>query len=459
MRGAPVAELRISLPKHARASGLIIGVLAGIVGVACFLALFVTETESDLGAIGFFVFMALFGALLIAYSLYSIRVSIGGRAQLEIYPDVLVVRNDFVLRRPVEMHKTNIRVAAVDRGDPAFGGVKKQRFPVEDAAPPQFLFTPDRALLLPSVGDPNQVPDVLVLFDAPLQIGPRRPLMPQGQVIRGRYPSRHMERGFWVATEDAGPSTEWLLSLAPRRQANEADVAYLGPAVQTLPKQRWRAAVGLALTLTILGIRVATQGWDFFRDGDQVAPRASSSDGAPPHAGMCRELRRLANSLEPRRSPGRPPSFEDVSSLHLPDPFEDLDRAEHDLEEVAALRGADAAEWVQRLRALDFRGSYTRLWASPTGGIAIEIVEFDDPAAAVDFVAFEMTQTCGNKTIFDTGIPDSIGVLYPARQGDVARVQFVSGNRSVTVFGFNREGPAPRDEVIAVAQEAARRAR
>lgn len=444
-----------------RPAGLLLLVSAAVFIWFAFVSV---RTEVDATAIA----LGVCGALLLALSLRAILRAARG-AELLVYNDRLVIENPSVFKGSVTIPRGLISVVSVDatKGD--------RRFPVAQesspAAPwdepsswedvldggeqwvplevPAHLYTPATALLLPEVGEPNNVPDVLVLFEEPIFLRPLR-LLP-GYVVRGRYPSAtHPERGFWTRVRDPERAAHVLSFVAPVRGLRTDDVLSLLPQIERAPAVRRRQVFVVALFVGLAIARLISQFWP--------EDPGSSSVAGPDYCSVGQSLVDDVYEMPAKRSapPGKTLTRA-IAEVAPPDGYVLTESDYGTLEQVAGARRGRASEWMVRLDALNFRSAYSQIWENGSSAVKVDVTEFEEYSAAVDYLSFELLYGCRYTEIFPVaGTRGAVGrESSDNADGRVLFTYVVRGGRTISVSHWNRSGDVDREMAAELTQQAA----
>lgn len=452
----PLGRVKLAIPRWRMLLGRPSGVASVIVAVSLVtFALVRAQTVVDEWTLG----TGIVGALAFAWGLMSM-VRAARAAEILVFNDRMVIENPSVFRQPVTIPREAIKVVSVDvtKGDRRFpiatppGYSEGLRLdeplmdeldePFEDAEVwlelPRHLYTPANALLLPNVGEPNDVPNVVVLFDEPILFGPLHML--PGYVVRGRYPSgRAPERGFWGRVHDAQAAAHVLSFLGPVRGLRHEDVVPLLPSLGAVPAVRKRQALLVALFVGLAAARLVTQLWP------DDEPRTSSA--------ACDGIETMVEDADVPRPAFKPDSGEEalpqITAIEPPAGYAQVEEGFGSLEEVAGARRGFEDEWERRFRGLGFKTAFARVWTAGENGIFVEVIEFARKAGALDYVYWETSYGCGDKEIFAVpGVAGAIGTLHDLDERRVAHVHFVRGARSFYVTLWNPIGADPPPSLV-----------
>lgn len=465
----PLGRVKLAIPRWR----LVLGRPAGLAALTVAIGLLTfAYLRSRVGIDGWVVGTLVAGAIAAGLGIRSM-VAAAGTGELLVFHDRLVIDNRYVFKEPIAIPNHLIRTIVLDtspgdrrfpvRSAPVFAAVFDEAPPTRELsqhndapfAPallnvPDHLYTPENALLLPSVSEPNDVPNLAVLFREPVAMRPLR-LQP-GYVIRGRFPSSsEPEWGFWARAREPEIARHTLSFVGTTRDLEADDVLPLLPRLQVLPAMRKRQILLVAFFMGLAAIRVAGEFW----------PGADTSPAPVSESDHCDEGQRLVEEI--LALPGKPSSPKGrattraIAQVAPPENYQVAEGAFGALDDVAASRDGHVGEWRVRLKALDFVTAYRQIWTSGPQAINVEVTEFEEYPAAVDYLSWQLLYGCSSNEIFTVpGVTGAVG--READDGNGGRVMFVyfaRGGRTISVSHWNREGDADRNLAFAIARQTA----
>lgn len=373
--------------------------------------------------------------------------AIARKAYLEIHPNGLTIHHRGLFRRDIDIAKDNIAAIAFEDRSHRFRRFRDHpRFPLPDPEPasePRWLYSKVGGAPFPILAQAPEVPNMAICFAQPMVLAPTRRWVKIFPARASIHPPIHKRRsrGLLLRIADTAAAHSALEPWGLTREITQTDLAEVRPSASDRKKVRLlRRLDGAAILTVTLALSVLPL---LLQDG-------AKGSFLVPARGVCKQLDDV------RTPPGDDPELPEVAIMQRLLPEDPADKGYVILDATSfSVSDSDDHGFAAVLDRANLENSYYAKWGRPNFDLHAEIYRLPDASQADDLRAALVGLACADasETFTVTGVPDSVGMRWPAEEGIADMTFFARDDYVFWIAVVETGGLDGTDEVIDVSRD------